>query len=273
VEYRGKTGSYFQVIDVTKDNCDVIKHSNPSELSLLWFQEEGSQLNIDAVPYAPKKNEIFCLTDFHNVEVESLTSLKLLKWNKPFFCVINHDSEVGCKGVLFYGAQSVPTICLKEEDIETVSTVWKMLEQEMRSNDGLQEEMLQMMLKRILILSLRMYKDQSSLDKVEHQTVDIIREYNFLVEQYYKEKHSVAEYAEILHKSPKTLSNLFKKIGSKSPSQFIKERRMLEARRLLAYTDKSVSEIGYELGFLDVQSFSRFFKKFQGVSPAEFKTA
>jgi len=80
----------------------------------------------------------------------------------------------------------------------------------------------------------------------------------------------VADYAEILHKSPKTLSNLFKKIGSKSPSQYIKDRKMLEARRLLTYTDMTVSEIGYELGFLDVQSFSRFFKKFQGVSPAEY---
>ena len=126
------------------------------------------------------------------------------------------------------------------------------------------------MLKRILIVSLRMYKEQTELHHVELKQIDIIREYNFLVEQYYKEKHTVADYAELLNKSPKTLSNLFKKIGSKSPSQYIKDRKMLEARRLLTYTNMTVSEVGYELGFLDVQSFSRFFKKFQGVSPAEY---
>jgi len=81
--------------------------------------------------------------------------------------VINHDSEVGCKGILFYGAQAVPIIRITDGDVETLSTVWKMLEQEMVSNDGLQEEMLQMMLKRILILSLRMYKDQTELQHVE----------------------------------------------------------------------------------------------------------
>ena len=203
----------------------------------------------------------------------SLSSVKLLKWNKPFFCVINHDSEVGCKGILFYGAQSVPIIKMTDGDVETLSTVWKMLEQEMTSNDGLQEEMLQMMLKRILILSLRMYKDQTELPHVGLKQIDIIREYNFLVEQHYKEKHSVADYAELLNKSPKTLSNLFKKIGSKSPSQYIKDRKMLEARRLLTYTEMTVSEIGFELGFLDVQSFSRFFKKFQGISPADYKVS
>jgi len=270
VEFKGSTGSYFQVRNISFSGKEAIEYSDPSELSLLWFLEPGSELKIDAKPYQPEKNELFCLTDFHEVEVTSLSSVKLLKWNKPFFCVINHDSEVGCKGILFYGAQAVPIIRITDGDVETLSTVWKMLEQEMVSNDGLQEEMLQMMLKRILILSLRMYKDQTELQHVELKQIDIIREYNFLVEQHYKEKHTVADYAEILNKSPKTLSNLFKKIGSKSPSQYIKDRKMLEARRLLTYTEMTVSEIGYELGFLDVQSFSRFFKKFQGVSPAEY---
>ncbi len=270
MEFRGSTGSYFQVRDISYSGREAIEKSDPSELSLLWFQESGSELRIDSQPYRPQKNELYCLTDFHEVEVLSLSRVMLLKWNKPFFCVINHDSEVGCKGILFYGAQSVPIISMTDGDAETLSTIWKMLEQEMISDDGLQEEMLQMMLKRILIVSLRMYKEQTELHHVELKQIDIIREYNFLVEQYYKEKHTVADYAELLNKSPKTLSNLFKKIGSKSPSQYIKDRKMLEARRLLTYTNMTVSEVGYELGFLDVQSFSRFFKKFQGVSPAEY---
>jgi AraC-like DNA-binding protein len=75
----------------------------------------------------------------------------------------------------------------------------------------------------------------------------------------------------MLNKSPKTLSNLFKKIGSKSPLQYIHERKILEARRLLSYTDKHVSEISDDLGFIEVQAFSRFFKKHEAVSPLEYK--
>lgn len=273
MEYQGKTGSYFQVRDLDQSSSDIIKGSRQSELSLLWFQDNKSRLKIDDQPFAPSEKDIISLTEFHKIDIEYISSVKLLRWNKPFYCIINHDSEVGCKGILFYGAQSVPLIQPKEEDLAKFSLVWQMLEQEMISNDGLQEEMLQMMLKRILILTLRMYKEQYELARQKTDQVDIIREYNFLVEQHFRENHAVADYAQMLHKSPKTLSNLFKKIGSKSPSQFIKDRLMLEARRLLAYTDKTISEVGYDLGFVDVQSFSRFFKKDQGISPAEYRVS
>lgn len=81
----------------------------------------------------------------------------------------------------------------------------------------------------------------------------------------------MVDYANLLNKSPKTLSNLFKKYGNKSPLQIIQDKKVLEARRLLYYTDKSVKEIAYEIGFEDIQTFSRFFKKIEGVSPSNFK--
>jgi AraC-like DNA-binding protein len=77
----------------------------------------------------------------------------------------------------------------------------------------------------------------------------------------------------MLNKSPKTLSNLFKKYNEKSPLQVIQNRTILEARRLLRYSDKSIKEIAYEIGYEDIQSFSRFFKKVEGISPSDFKKA
>ncbi len=273
MKYKGKTGAYFEVVHVSSINDELIGHLETNELALLWFDTDDNQLEIDSVNYTFNTNDILCLTSFHKVKTINIHTVKLLKWNKPFYCIINHDSEVGCKGVLFYGAYALPVIHPNQQDVKTFDTVWKMLEQEMVSQDALQEEMLQMMLKRTLILCMRMFKEQTDYKKVDHLNIDIIREYNFLVEQHYKEKHTVAEYAELLHKSPKTLSNLFKKIGSKTPLKFIQDRKTLEARRLLSYTDKAVSEIGYELGFADVQSFSRFFKKQEGKAPADYRNS
>ena len=143
----------------------------------------------------------------------------------------------------------------------------------MVSKDNLQLEMLQMMLKRFLILCTRIYKTQENFNAINNKQVDLVREFNFLVEQHFKDKHSVAEYATILNKSPKTISNLFGKISDKSPLQIIQNRIMIEVRRMLRYTDMPVSEIGYEVGYQDIQSFSRFFKKHEGISPSEFRTA
>lgn len=269
MKFIGSNDEYFDLRTIRGNNR--IEKARQSELTLLWFMTDGNKLRIDSVEHTFNKYDIVCLTHFHYVEVIELHEAKLLRWNKHFYCVLNHDSEVGCKGVLFYGATALPVIMPSSQDLDTLTTVWKMLEQEMVSYDNLQQEMLQMMLKRILILCARIYKTQENYSSIEHSNVDIIREYNYLVEQYFKEKHTVKEYAGLLNKSPKTLSNLFKKIGDKSPLQFIHERKILEARRLLSYTDKHVSEISYDLGFSEVQAFSRFFKKHESISPIEFK--
>ena len=73
------------------------------------------------------------------------------------------------------------------------------------------------------------------------------------------------------NKSPKTLSNIFQKHSSKSPLQFIQNRKILESKRLLGYSDLQVQEIGYQVGYDDVQSFSRFFKKQTGHSPISYR--
>jgi AraC family transcriptional activator of pobA len=131
--------------------------------------------------------------------------------------------------------------------------------------------MLQMILKRLLILCTRLYKEQSDLKSLTSFDSDLVREFNFLVEKHFKKIHTVKEYAELLNKSPKTIANLFSKMSSKTPLSYIHDRIMLEAKRLLFYTDKPIKEIGYELGFEDIQSFSRFFKINEGKSPSDFK--
>jgi len=271
MKFSGTTGEYFEIQERQPDGHI---HNEPVEnqLSMLWFKGNDNKMEIDSKEYIFNKNEILFLTPFNKIKVHKTCDHRYMRFNKPFYCILDHDSEVGCRGILFYGTNSIPTLQPSEQDLAILETVWKMLVIEMKSNDNLQQEMLQMMLKRILILCTRIYKSQANFSAIETSQVDIIRDFNFLVEQHFKEKHTVTEYATLLNKSPKTLSNLFKKLNSKTPLQMIQERIMLEARRLLRYSDKPISEVGYDVGFSDIQSFSRFFKKHQGVSPTEFRT-
>lgn len=215
--------------------------------------------------------KIVFLTQFHNLEVEQINQVNLLRFNRPFYCILDHDSEVGCKGILYYGAAELPIIRAEDMELDVLETAWKMATLEFEMTDSLQLEMLQMMLKRILILCTRIYKNQTTLAELNTDQNNIVREFNYLVEKHFKEKHSVAEYAELLFKSPKTISNLFHKLGERPPLQFIHERIMLEARRMLWYTDVEVSQLTYDLGFNDIQAFSRFFKKNQGIAPTEYR--
>jgi len=271
MKFIGSNHEYFEVIDITTDNGEILQTSKENELSLLWFNSDNNKLIIDTKEHVFNTNDIVCVTEFHKIQIENVSSLKLLRFNKPFYCILDHDSEVGCKGILYYGAFNLPIIHIPTKDIDILETVWKVLYMELASTDSLQLEMLQMMLKRILILCTRIYKIQKNYQSLDTKNIDVVRDFNFLVEKHFREKHSVVDYAELLNKAPKTLSNLFKKLDNKTPLQFIQSRLMLEAHRLLKYSDQPISEIGYEIGFNDIQSFSRFFKNQEGISPNDYR--
>jgi AraC family transcriptional activator of pobA len=270
MKFIGSTNEYLQLVKINQRNCRILKETTENGLTILWFKKGKNQLLIDGKKYNFKKNQIVFFTEFHHVKIGQVENVRLLGFNKPFYCILDHDHEVGCKGILFFGASQLPIITIPKEELEKFEIVWKMFALEMESNDNLQIEMLQMMLKRYLILCTRLFKSQKQND-VKAFDSDLIRTFNFLVEQHFKTKHTVAEYADLLHKSPKTLSNIFSKIGKKTPLKFIQERKMLEARRLLKYSDLQIQEVAYELGYEDVQAFSRFFKNQEGRSPSKFK--
>ena len=160
-------GEFFEVVSVDSHNCYELKSTVKESMSMLWFQEEDNTLIIDTIEYTYGRGDIIFLTEFHKVEIKKVNRLQLLRFNKSFYCIVNHDSEVGCKGVLFFGASTIPILHPAEQELETLHAVWTMLELEMISRDNLQLEMLQMMLKRILILCTRVYKGQENYDQVE----------------------------------------------------------------------------------------------------------
>ena len=266
---KGPTDEYFELRALDNTDCEVIKESIESSLSILWFQDNQSELKIDGKSKRFYKNEILFLTEFHKIEINRIGVIQFIRFNRSFFCIIDHDSEIGCKGVLFFGSSNIPIIEIPKSDLRKFESFWKMFLLELEEQDNFQIEMIRTMLKRYVILCTRIYKDQKNL--INEDETSLIREFNFLVEQHFRDKHKVADYAALLNKSPKTLSNIFQKHSSKSPLQFIQNRKILESKRLLGYSDLQVQEIGYQVGYDDVQSFSRFFKKQTGHSPISYR--
>jgi AraC family transcriptional regulator, transcriptional activator of pobA len=269
--YKGQADEYLQLKNIIGNDCYIQDEPVDSPLTFLWFEKDGNTLTIDNIEYVFDKNQIVCLTEFHYVDISKVSKAKMIRFNRPFYCIIDHDSEVGCKGILFFGASQLPVVLIPEYEIEKFRIIWRMLELELEAKDDFQLEMLQSMLKRFIIMCTRIFKNQEHYHQLEYNNIDIIREYNFLVENHFKTKHTVAEYADLLNKSPKTLSNLFSKLSDKTPLQYIQDRKMLEAKRLLKYTNRSIKEIAYEIGFEDIQTFGRFFKNSQGISPSDFR--
>ncbi|MEO9954065.1 AraC family transcriptional regulator [Nonlabens sp.] len=239
---------------------------------IVWCTEGEERLIVDGYEVVLKKNQVLFCTPVNIVEIpKDNYGLIAFVFNREFYCIQHNDSEVSCMGMLFFGSSTAPIIDLTVKEQASFNAMLVLFQEEFDTKDHIQGEMLRTLLKRMLITSTRLIKQESYQPDLTVKQVDLVRRFNILVEQHFKEKHQVADYADLLFKSPKTLSNFFKKHDVKSPLKIINERITAEAKRLLLYSDKSAEEIAYELGYNEPSHFSKFFKKQVGTSPLSFR--
>ncbi len=233
---------------------------------------DEQKVNIDEIPYTFLPKSILPLVGNQRFLFENPENLVAWQFNREFYCILDHDHEVGCVGFLFYGVKQPIFIKMDDKEIETFSLLEKNIKEELSVSDNYQGEMLRSLLKRLIITATRMGKKQSEAYQLfSDEKMDMIRKFSLLVEGNFRKEHEVKFYAEAMNKSPKTLSNFFASSQQPSPLKIIHNRIILEAKRFLYYTDKSAKEIAYDLGFENPEHFSRFFRKNTKKSITDFR--
>ena len=273
MKFRSKTDETIFVSEVLPERSYMFDQDIKTGLSIIWNTGNHARFVIDNKEIVIEKGCVIFLTEYHKIEDFQFEKMNVVQFNRPFYCVEEQDTEVGCKGLLFFGASNIPKIEIPIEKQKQFNLIWEVFLMEMEEMDSLKLDMLRTLLKRFLILCLRVYKNSNNNLPSDNVNVGLIREYNYLVEKHYKTLTRVSDYASLLHKSPKTLANIFKAYTDKTPLQIINQRRLLEANRLLKYTDKPIQEIADEIKFSDIQSFSHFYKQRQGIAPSAFRKA
>ncbi len=99
------------------------------------------------------------------------------------------------------------------------------------------------------------------------------REFEKYVEQHFRTSKSADAYAAMLHVTAKHLNRISQSVAGKTTTAIITERVLLEAKRMLIYSDSNLNEIAFALGFDDYAYFSRVFTRQVGVSPRKFRAA
>lgn len=99
----------------------------------------------------------------------------------------------------------------------------------------------------------------------------LINRFLQLLEKQYAQHSEVSYYAARLHVTPSYLNTVCRKESGITAGEYIRERLLLEAKRLLILTDMDVKEIAFSLGFNDTSYFSRFFRKYTTQTPVDFR--
>jgi AraC family transcriptional activator of pobA len=110
----------------------------------------------------------------------------------------------------------------------------------------------------------------TNLQNIEVSKV-LVKNFKALVEKNFTKKHQVKYYAESLNITPNYLNEVIKTAMNIPAKDFLQNRLILEAKRMVVFTGKSAKEIGFDLGFEDPSHFSKFFKSNTGQSLQDFK--
>jgi AraC-like DNA-binding protein len=270
-----KTGGDLLLISGEQD-FDRFFYTRDKEnkyFTIAWNHGGKQTVTIDGVLHDFMPNTILPLMFDQSFSFESAADIVAWQFNREFYCIIDHDAEVSCVGFLF-GMGDQLFISIDDNTQHKLQLLLNIFIEELKTPDNIQNDMLLMLLKRLIIVVTRLARSGYIPDqKLHDDRLDIFRKFNLLVEGHFRTEHSVNYYAGRLNKSPKTLSNLFALYNQKTPIQVIQGRILLEARRLLYYTNKSVKQITYELGFEDPAYFSNFFKRHASLSPLEFRNS
>lgn len=100
---------------------------------------------------------------------------------------------------------------------------------------------------------------------------ELFRAFILALERDFGRHHGVAHYAAVLNVTPRRLTDAARLCVGRMPKGIIEERLILEAKRMLQFTQRSTKEIAYDLGFQDPSYFSKVFKRLAHCSPLEYR--
>lgn len=154
-----------------------------------------------------------------------------------------------------------------KEDLKQIVMMAEIMLRESENKLEMHDLSLQGHLTSFLIHIIRLYQSHLKQEKV----LSTIEKFRDLLEKNFKLKHTVDFYAKELNTTAKALTMQLSRSIGRPPRQIIQERVLLEAKRYLAFSDLSIAEIGYELGFEDANYFTRFFRLHEKITPAQFR--
>ncbi|RRJ91542.1 AraC family transcriptional regulator [Paenimyroides tangerinum] len=235
----------------------------------------SAKFEINLIQYECSDSTILFLTPYQQFKwlENNESALYLIQFHGDYYCIEYHKNMISCNGILFNNIYEKPFFNINESYYDEIVNTIEKMENEIKNEivnpftDSIVKSYLQLILS---ISSKEKSKYLTDIKPNELPNKDLIY-FQDLIEKYYKAERSMTFYAAEFSLSTDAFSKKVKKQFSKSPSQLINERVILEAKKLLHLTYKSIKEIAQELNFEDEFYFSRYFKKSVGVSPSSYR--
>jgi AraC family 4-hydroxyphenylacetate 3-monooxygenase operon regulatory protein len=152
-----------------------------------------------------------------------------------------------------------------------ITHIFQMLQDEWDTPSPDRTFALESLVRLLLLQLLRLAPEASASHTVNSEELRQFRRFSLLVEHEYRQRWPLGHYCAALGVSESYLHQICHRVANCPPKRLIHDRILQECKRLLLYSNKSINDIGFDLGFLDPSYFSRFFRKQTGLTPRDFR--
>lgn len=250
------------------DVDDIHKHTF---YEILWTERGKSKQTIDYQEYEVLPNTLFFISpnQVHQFEEWKPLTGGTILFTEDFF-LLNHDSKNRLFELTFLdNFYANPYINFNKKDFADIKQNIDLISTEQKRKD--KSPTITQSLLHILLAQVQRCIDTETEKPISKKYLILYKQFKNLLDKHFIENKMTNFYAEKLFITQHHLNLITKIVTGKTTSEVIRARSILEAKRLLTFTDYSVSEIASQLNYFDSSYFAKLFKTETTLSPIAFK--
>lgn len=253
-------------------HADIKFPHRHSFYQIVLFTQGSGRHSIDFKWYDVTPGQVYYMApgQIHTWEFDGETDGYLVNFNASFFTSICHNPHFLNEFPLFGSFDNEPVNLLTNSTLADTLFCLEQMVQEFEQGGEYTMDMLRGMLIGVLVRLSRAQPDvyRNGMTK---RNLEQLRQFEQLIEQHFHQKRLPKDYAEMMYISPNHLNALTNSVMGKSAGELIRDRVLLEAKRMLTNSDLMIGQIAETLHFEDNAYFTRFFKKYSGATPEGFR--
>jgi AraC family transcriptional regulator, transcriptional activator of pobA len=239
---------------------------------IVWVTRGTGCHVIDSVKYDVRPNSLFFMApgQIHDFTLSEDATGHTISFSPEFFTV-KMPSRQSLTDIPIFSFENLDSaLYVDDAQAENLAQIMHAMTEEYAAEETGHEEVIWSYLRIFLLKASRMASPRTTVD-LSSRNLLLSRRFKSALEKNFGSMQQTAEYARLLKVTERALNEATRQALGSTAAQLIRERVMLEAKRLLLHSEISVAEIADRLGFEDPAYFSRCFKKHTSRSPIEFR--
>ena len=236
---------------------------------LVLFTNGTGLHKIDFDTFDITKGSLFLMQpgQIHLWELSSDIDGYIVFFSKEIYNLHFRDKKIE-EYLFFQSSKNKPELVLNIDEMKQIQPFFELIVNENQEDQLQKKDKMLNLLDCILVEILRIYNIESNhlTSTYNHK----LKEFEILLEEYYKIEKSPSFYADKMSITLKHLNRISKNILNITITELITRRVILESKRIMVDKNKTIAQIADELGYSNYSYFSKLFKKSVGITPTEF---